>query len=152
MPMQQALDMCGPGQDYERAHVLRELGELARNAGDLAAAETHYQQAIHLLRASDDPLKLAHTLRHLGDVYATSSNWTAAEPLYMEALTLYRQHPQSDPLDLANAIRPYAFLKTETEQPKQARELWAEACTLYASAGINAGVEECRERLDQLHS
>jgi hypothetical protein len=38
--------MCGPGQDFSRACVLRELGELARNVGDHRAAQEYYEQAV----------------------------------------------------------------------------------------------------------
>jgi tetratricopeptide (TPR) repeat protein len=148
--MNDAAALCGPDQDYERAHVLRELGELARNNGDLNAAQAHYEQAALLLRTSEDQLKFAHTIRHLGDVHAEQRHWPEAERCLIEALEIYRSHPSPIALDLANAVRAHAALKTETGQRKEARALWAEACELYESEGIAAGVEECRRRADQL--
>jgi tetratricopeptide (TPR) repeat protein len=148
--MNEAAALCGPDQDYERAHVLRELGELARNNLDLNAAQAHYEQAVVLLRTSDDRLKFAHTIRHLGDVHAEQQHWPDAERCLVEALEIYRSHPSPIALDLANAISAYAALKTETGQREEARALWAEACELYESEGIAAGVEECRRRADQL--
>ena len=64
--MNGAAAMCGPDQDLDRAHVLRELGELARDSRDLNAAQSHYEEAVVLLRTSQDRLKFAHTIRHLG--------------------------------------------------------------------------------------
>ncbi len=148
--MNEAAAMCSPDQDYERAHILRELGELARNSHDLEAAQTHYQQAVVLLRTSEDRLKLAHTLRHLGDVHAEQRHWANAERCFVEALDIYRSHPLLAVLDLANAIRAYAALKTQTALHEEARLLWAEASELYESEGIAAGAEECRRRADQL--
>jgi tetratricopeptide (TPR) repeat protein len=137
-------------QQLTRAHELRELGELARNSYDLETAQAHYEQAVTLLRTSDDQLKLAHTIRHLGDVHAERRNWPAAEECLAEALSIYRSHPSPSRLDLANAIRSHAVLHTATGQPEKARALFLEAGDLYRSLGIAAGVEECRRKADQL--
>jgi tetratricopeptide (TPR) repeat protein len=97
-----ALAMCGPGQDFSRACVLRELGELSRNVGNHRAAQEYYEQAVVLLRVSDDPDKLAHTIRHLGDVHAKQQQWAEAEKCFEEALDIYRGLPSPDVLDLAS--------------------------------------------------
>lgn len=148
--MKEAAALCGPDQDYERGHVLRELGELARNTRDLKAAQENYEQAVVLLRTAEDRLKFAHTIRHLGDVHAEQQHWLEAERCFVEALEIYRSHPSPVALDLANAVRAHAALKTETGRREEARALWAEACDLYESQGVAAGVEECRRRADQL--
>src|SRR5882762_8632138 len=110
--MNEAAAMCGPDQDYFRAHVLRELGELARNSHDLNTAQAHYEEAVVLLRTSEDRLKFAHTIRHLGDVHAEQQHWSEAEQCFIEALESYCSHPSPCPVDLANAFRAYAALKT----------------------------------------
>lgn len=147
--MNEACDMCGPDRDYDRALVLRELGELARNSSDLKTAQAHYEEAVTLLRTSEDRLKLAHTVRHLGDVHAAQQHWPEAERCFVEALEIYRSNPSRGDLDLANAVRAYAALKTETGRREEARPFWAEAGELYQSQGIAAGVEECRRRASQ---
>jgi hypothetical protein len=43
--------MCGPDQQNTRAHVLRELDELARNTHDLKAAQALYEEAVVLFSA-----------------------------------------------------------------------------------------------------
>ena len=146
----EAAAMCSPEQGIDRAHVLRELGELARDRQDLQDAQARYDESVALLRASNDRLKLAHTIRHLGDVHAERQHWPEAERCFVEALEFYRSHPSPGALDLANAIRSYAALKTETGQREQAQALWAEAGKLYESEGIAAGVRECQRRVDQL--
>ena len=150
MRMNEAAALCGPDQDYDRAHALRELGELARDSHNLSAAQAHYEQAVLLLRPSEYRLKFAHTIRHLGDVHAKQQHWAEAERCFVEALDIYRSHPSPVALDLANAIRAHAALKSETGQREEARALWAEAAVLYESEGIAAGVEECSRRADQL--
>jgi len=147
--LNEAAALCGPGQEIDRACVLRELGELARARHDPGAAQAHYEEAVALLRESDHPLKLAHTIRHLGDVRVELRHWPEAERCFVKALDIYRSHPSPGTLDLANAIRARALLKTETGQREQARALWTEAGELYASEGIAAGVEEWRRRADQ---
>lgn len=148
--LNQAVAMCGPDRDFERALVIRELGELARHHRDLNAAQAHYEEAVALLRTSPDRLKCAHTIRHLGDVHAERHHWPAAERCFVEALTIYRSHPSPGALDLANAIRAYAVLKTTAGQREEARALWVEAGELYDSTGIAAGVEECRRQAARL--
>jgi tetratricopeptide (TPR) repeat protein len=148
--MNEAAAMCGPDQDYDRANVLRELGELARNRRDLNTAQAHYEEAVVLLQTSEDRLKFAHTIRHLGDVHAEQQHWPEAERCFITALDNYRGHPSPGALDLANAIRAYAALKTATGRREEARALWVEAGELYGAEGIAAGVEECRRRADQL--
>lgn len=148
--MNEAAAMCTPDQTDERANVLRELAELARNTSDLPAAQAHYEEAVTLLRTSADRLKLAHTIRHLGDVHAKQQRWPEAEWCFIEALEIYRAHPSTDTLDLANAVRPFAALKTATGQRKEARALWTEAGELYQLEGIAVGVEECRRQADRL--
>ena len=150
--MNKAAAMCGDDQAMNRAHVFRELGELARNSHDLNAAQAHYEEAVVLLRPLDDRLKLAHTIRHLGDVHVECGHWNEAERCFTEALNIYRNHPSPGALDLANAVRAYAALKTKLGHCDEARNLWVEAGELYQSEGITAGVEECRRRADQLAS
>jgi len=148
--MNAALAMCGPDQACDRALVLRELGELARDRRDLNTARSHYEEAVALLRTSGDRLKFAHTIRHLGDVLTSQQHWPEAGRCYLEALDIYRGHPSPGALDLANAVRSYAVWMTEGGRREQARALWTEAAGLYESEGIAAGVEECRRRAAQL--
>ena len=148
--LNEAAAMCGPDRDDDRALVLRELAELARKSRDLNTAQARYEEAVVLLRTSEDRLTFAHTIRHLGDVEAEQQHWPEAEKCFLEALGIYRGHPSPDALDLANAIRAYAALKTETGQCEEARALWAEAGELYQTEGIAAGVEECRRRAGPL--
>lgn len=148
--MNEAAALCGPDQNHDLAHVLRELGELARDSRNLNAAQTHYEQAVLLLRTSEDRLKFAHTVRHLGDIHAEQQHWPEAERCFIEALDIYRSDPSRDALDLANAVRAHAALKSATGQREEARALWADACELYESKGIAAGVKECRRRAREL--
>jgi len=144
--LNEALGMCGPNQDYERALVYRELGELARNEHDLNAAQAHYEKAVALLRTSGDRLKFAHTIRHLADVKTDLRDGPDAERFYLEALDIYRNHPSPDSLDFANAIRARAAMLTKSGRHEEARPLWREAGDMYQSLGIAAGVEECGKR------
>jgi tetratricopeptide (TPR) repeat protein len=138
------------GDDYlqARAGRLRQQAEEARREGRGSAAVDLYQQAVALLRQANSPLRLAHTLRHLADVHCEAGNPAPAEPLYREALELYRSSANTPGLELANALRPLALLLTGRGDHDEARLLWLEARTLYAAAGVGAGVEECERRLN----
>ena len=55
------------------------------------------------------------------------------------------------PLDVANAVRPLAILSEEAGDTEAARRLWEEARDLYEACGVQAGVDECSERLARLN-
>lgn len=142
----EALAPGGADGAHQRARVLREKGELARRERNLTAARQFYEEAVALMRDSDDRLSFAHMIRHLGDVLTEQRCWPEAESCFIEALEIYRAHSQPHPLDIANAIRGYAVLKSETGPMDEARVLWGEAGSLYESLGIAAGAKECRRR------
>src|SRR5215468_411059 len=124
------------GDLLSRAQELRRRGESARSK-DLAMARLCYEEAVVLLRETDQPLVLAHAIRHLGDVYLEQGRPDLAEPCYHEALDLYRGNTDESSLDLANAVRSLAVLRWE-----QAKMLWEEARVLYTGLSIDGGIQE----------
>jgi tetratricopeptide (TPR) repeat protein len=146
----EAVGLCrrgdAPGQ---LAAALCALGQIERDlrSGDVALG--HYEEAAAIYRAEGDALKLSHTVRHLGDIHREDGRAELAEPCYREALEIYRAHSGETPaLELANAIRGYAILQGETGKAAEAANLWREAGELYAAENVEAGVAECRRRLD----
>jgi len=126
------------------AQELRRRGESARRK-DGPMARVCYEEAVVLLRETDQPLVLAHTIKHLGDVYLEQGRPDLAEPCYHEALGIYRSHTDESSLDLANAVRSLAVLRWE-----QARVLWEEARVLYTGLSIVSGIQESSARVAAL--
>jgi tetratricopeptide (TPR) repeat protein len=133
--------------DFIRA--LKGLGQLDRDAGDIPAALTHYEEATLLCRKNADPL-LAHTVRHLGDLYREMGRRDESATCYEEALAIYRQNASTSALDVANALRGFALLNETRGETDAATRLWAEARERYAQAGIDTGVAEAERRLAAL--
>ncbi|MGA8742357.1 MAG: tetratricopeptide repeat protein [Terracidiphilus sp.] len=132
------------------ATLLEELAYVERNLRELEAAEAHYRASAEIYRSLGNPLKAAHTVRHAADILREQNKPEQAASLYAESLAIYRTHKETSPLDLANAIRGFALLKEKTGDLEQAFRLWSEASELYGLTGIDAGVSECRARIESL--
>jgi len=129
------------GSRAELARGLKSLGAHERwLPGD--AAQRHYEEAVGILRALDEPLELAHTIRHLGDIHHDRKRPMQAEPCYHEALAIYRRYGQNQPGHFANAVRVLAVLKEEAGETEEATRLWREAHDLYASINEPMGIAE----------
>ncbi len=124
-----------------------EEGRAARNAGDRAGGLRGYRDAVALLRASGEPLRLAHTVRHVADMEREAEDWPAALRDYAEALQLYRRSPETGKLDLANTLRGYALLLEALGARGEAGAMWVEARELYRGVGVQAGVDEAARRV-----
>jgi len=114
-----------------------------RAEGRTKDAEQAYGQAAQLARSNEDWAALAHALRHMSDLARERGALAVAWVHASEAVELYRK--SSDRLGLANAIRLQAL---SAPAPEKARNCWREARELYASLGINDGVDECDSRLN----
>ena len=143
------------GERAELARTLMALGQIERDMGELDAALAEYQEAVTLWREDGSRLRLANALRCVGDIlqdkgHLESGQFELAEPCYRESLEIYRGNGQTTPLDLANAICGLALLTGATDRAQEAIHLWQEAGRLYASAGVDTGVEEARDQLLKL--
>ena len=139
------MKQCDEGR--EAVQALRALSEVERGLGRDDEALKLYEEAVDVCRAVDDPLLLAHTIRHLGQLHHDAGRAQEAERCYLEALELYRDHEGAPPLDVANAVRPLAILQEDVGETEAASRLWQEARDLYEACGVQAGVDECSERL-----
>lgn len=119
----------------------------ARTQGRRADARRGYGAAAEQSRHEGDLKSLAHALRHMADMDREDAVPGAGLRDAMEAVSLYRDDPDATPLDLANALRPAALALEVLDRKDAARPLWLEACELYAAAGVEAGVAECRSNL-----
>ena len=126
--------------------ALAELGRLDRDAGARESSVARYEEAAAMARADGDADALAHRLRHVGDVRVEMGDAAGAAAALDEALVLYRSRAGTAPLDLANMLRSAALHRELDGRRAEAAALWSEAGQLYALAGIEAGVAECRRR------
>lgn len=140
-------DQDSPVSHAQAVHL---LANVEVDLGHEERARSLWEEAVSILRATDDALQLAHKVRHLGDLHRHCGRLGDAEACYSEALTLYRAHDGEGSLDFANAVRRMAKLKELQGDPTQALALWHETRDSYAAVGMTPGVEEagnCIERL-----
>ncbi len=138
------------GAQFELVDAMRKLGHIEQDLGQIEESKKWYEDAVEEARELNDNMLVAHSVRHLGDIHLSLGSTKVADMCYAEALMLYRNHEPVPTLDLANAIRPMAILKEEAGLTEEAKNLWHEARDLYANAGIQAGVIECSNHLNQL--
>ena len=125
------------------------LGKLGHVVEDAEAKLACYVEAVAAARESGDARQVAHAVRHLGDVHRNAGRRAEAKGCYDEALNLCRSEA-APTLDVANAVRPMAILKEDLGDREEALALWREARELYATVGIEEGVDEADRWIERL--
>ena len=146
----------------ERAHAssdermlsvaLNGLAQYYRDGDAWARAAELYLERAAVCDRLGDRAGRAHATRHAGEVRHEDGRLEEARDLLMEAVEIYRALADPPRLDVANAVRPLALLLTETAEIGRAKILWAEARELYASLGIEEGVQEADNWLERIAS
>ncbi|MEJ2541536.1 MAG: hypothetical protein P8188_16485 [Gemmatimonadota bacterium] len=130
--------------------ALSVAARLDRDAGRLDEATQRYAEAAEICRRDPVSPRLPHVLRHLGMLQLRAGNLLAATSCCEEALALRRTQPETPPLEMANTLRPLALVREAERRNAEAVQYWREAGSLYATAGVASGVDECRRRLAAL--
>jgi tetratricopeptide (TPR) repeat protein len=146
-----AVAMCrDQGSPVSHAEAVHLLANVEIDLGDEERARSLWEEAVRILRTTDDALQLAHKVRHLGDLHRHCGRFGDAEACYGEALTLYRANDGEGSLDYANAVRRVAKLKELQGDRAQALALWRETRACYAGVGMAPGVEEADSSIERL--
>lgn len=126
------------------------LARAARTAGRFEEARAGYGEAAATARRAGDRSLLAHALRHISDMDREAGLATEALASAEEAEAIYRADALTPPLDLANVARLVAFASERLGRTEAASARWGEALQLYQRAGVEDGVLECRQHLQDL--
>ena len=146
-----AVSLCRElGEPVAYAQAVHLLANVEVDLGHEQRARSLWEEAVEVLRRTDEVLQLAHKIRHLGDLHRLSDRLELAEACYSEALSLYREHDAPGSLDFANAVRRMAVLKERQGEGSEALELWRETSELYAAVDLQPGVEEAGEHIERL--
>ncbi len=146
-----AVELCREaGAPVPHAQAVHLLANVELDLGHTGQAGTLWEEAVGILRGTDDALQLAHKVRHLGDLHRRCGRPDEAEACYSEALDLYREHDAPGSLDFANAVSRMADLKERSGASTEALALWQETRDLYAAVDLEQGVELAERHLKRL--
>ena len=102
---------------------------LARREGRLDDASRHYQTALTLARAINEPMLLIAALKGLAQIERDLDNPAQAEPLYREAIV--HCHGMDAPLLVAHTVRHLGDVLCDLGQLDEAADCYDEALATY---------------------
>ncbi len=110
---------------YSQASTLHQLGRVAQEQRQWAAAEGYYKQALAIQVEFNDRYSQASTLHQLGMVAQAQRQWAAAEGYYKQALAIYVEF--NDRYEQAGTLHQLGMVA-------QAQRQWAAAEGYYKQA------------------
>jgi tetratricopeptide (TPR) repeat protein len=110
------------------ASNLNNLGAIAQEQGDLAAAEKYYRDALTIQQENGDGAGICEALNNLGTVYASLGRWAEANDLYQQALG-YARSFRPGPL-LALTLMHQGDVARHQKNYQQALDLYQQALAI----------------------
>lgn len=126
------------GNGREIGVVLRELGDVHREAERIGPAIQCYQSALERQPASEFPDERVATLRNLGRAYARTQRYDEARAMWAEALDLSRDLPDKSPLQIALTYYSIAEAHRVQEHYPEAEKAYREALKLHVPGTVEA--------------
>ena len=127
------------------ARSLYNLGDLARDEGDLAEALRFYQESLGYWREVGDPDRIAYLSWSLGIVARLEGNGSLAQSLFEQALASFRAI--GDKYGIFNAVMELGHTARLTADTARAGRLYAEALELSQAIDSQPGLVEALEGL-----
>ena len=121
-----------PWEHPDVAQSLNNLAVLLQASDDYAQAQTLYQQALDIKRASlgEAHPSFATGLHNLAALYELMGNYTKAEQLYQRALELRRRILGEEHPDVATSLNNLAALYESTGDNARAEQFYQQALTI----------------------
>ena len=92
-----------------RGRLSQLLAGRAARAGDLEAADRHWQDAVAHMRDADNPFALAITLSNRGIFLGQNGRYDESDAAFQQSLAVFLEHAPDDPSH-ASVLRTYAGL------------------------------------------
>lgn len=115
-----------------------EQGQQSYNAGQLAEAAKHWQQAVERFQQQGDQSNQAASYNYLAIVYQDLGQWDAAQKAISQALKLLPS--TNDDLLQAQILNTQGSLQLNLGQPQAALETWKRATQYYRSLKDVTGI------------
>jgi tetratricopeptide (TPR) repeat protein len=140
------------GRSDHQARLLDQLGEVARLMGNNRSALAHFETALALYRAQDDPVGVGRALTHLSQAQLALNDWSAASRSCREAAAIFAALSYDD--DRAVVHNNWGVVCTEQGQYDEAWTHFEQAEAGFRAAGNLRGQantlvnrsEVCRHR------
>lgn len=96
------------------------LAGVARRAGDTAAEDRHWSDAVRHMRAADNPSALAVTLSNRAIFLGRSARYEESEAAFQESLAIFEEAELTEDPTFATVMRGYAGLLFRTDRADEA--------------------------------
>ncbi len=109
----------GVEEPRTRGRISQFLAGASRRAGDLPAADGHWQDAVDYMREAGQPAGHAVFLSNQAIHYGMTGRYEQSEAAFKEAVAVFREHDPEN-TSLANILRSYSGLQFRMGEPESA--------------------------------
>jgi Tfp pilus assembly protein PilF len=121
------------GNQRGLAYSLNNLGDVAREQGDYAAARTWYAESLALVRELGNQRGIAYSLHNLGLVASDLGDFATARTFYAQSLLIRVE--LGNKRSLSNSLEDFATLACVQDQASRAARVWGAAEAFREEAG-----------------
>lgn len=143
--LEAAIALPGPESTAVAAHVRKAAGNLARDQGDVAAADRFYAAALAIYREIADPSGVASLINNLGNLRLDAGDHQAAIRFYEDALEKFRAI--GDKWNVALLLNNLALALRLTSDVGRAAKLAGESAELFHDIGDQRSEGRAQETL-----
>ncbi|GII63960.1 hypothetical protein Skr01_40450 [Sphaerisporangium krabiense] len=135
--LDRALTLPGPTPPSVGAQARKGAGNLARDQGDLKAAEAFYRSAMPLFEAASDKAGVASVINNLGNLWLDEGDHEAAAHFYQDGLARFQAI--GDEWNVALLLNNLALALRLTSDLARAGELAERSAALFRRLGDQRG-------------
>lgn len=148
--LSEAEELCEDNDYKHLGRIFHIYGQFESDHNNLQKALGFWQQSLAYYQKDNNPNKIAHSTRHIADFQRRLGDEASSEKSYLQALDIYRSNPNTNTGDLANALRGFGLLLVQRGKINEAISVWKEVKEKYGAIHLQEGVDEAKERLEQL--
>ena len=150
--VEKATSMCREDDHEHFGRIFHIYAQLKADHNKPEEALKLYTQAQQHYIKSGNTNKIAHSTRHIADIQQELGLYEYSLSNYKQAIDIYRKSGDVNPGDLANALGGFANLLEILKENILAIEFWTKAGELYASIGLQEGVDIVNARIAKLRA
>ncbi|MBX2877858.1 MAG: tetratricopeptide repeat protein [Saprospiraceae bacterium] len=146
----QAEEMCAADDYASLGRIYHIYMQFESDHDNLEGAVGFCEQSVAYYQKTGIPGKMAHSTRHLADLKRELGWAEEAIQNYREAIGIYREQSDTSPGNMANALRGFGLALELVGEEEEAKAIWQETMELYQACGLQAGVDEALQHIDDL--